>query len=72
MTDATDPALRIPIDGLRLDAPLSRPAGATGSVIVAAPSASSRHDVRTRHLAEALQRAGLATLLVVGDAAEAW
>jgi pimeloyl-ACP methyl ester carboxylesterase len=57
---------------LHLDGTLGRPAGATGLVIFAHGSGSSRLSPRNAAVAQALQRDGLATLLFdLLDAAEA-
>ncbi|WP_371478551.1 phosphoribosyltransferase family protein [Kitasatospora sp. NBC_00315] len=50
-------------DGRRLGGRLTVPAGATGVVVFAHGSGSSRHSPRNRFVAEYLNRAGLATLL---------
>ncbi|KYF80024.1 phosphoribosyl transferase [Sorangium cellulosum] len=50
-------------DGARLQGSLTIPAGATGLVLFAHGSGSSRHSPRNRFVAEVLQSAGLATLL---------
>ncbi|MFI6788912.1 dienelactone hydrolase family protein [Nonomuraea sp. NPDC050383] len=59
-------ALRIPGDGVTLDADLTAPTAPErpgGLVLFAHGSGSSRHSPRNRHVAERLQAAGLATLL---------
>lgn len=53
----------IPIDGRLLAGDLNVPAAATGIVIFAHGSGSSRHSVRNRFVAERMRDAGLATLL---------
>lgn len=53
----------IPIDGRFLAGDLTVPAGATGVVLFAHGSGSSRHSVRNRFVAERMHDAGLATLL---------
>ncbi|WP_437329452.1 phosphoribosyltransferase family protein [Sorangium sp. So ce381] len=63
-----EPADELPIeleldDGARLQGSLTIPAGATGLVLFAHGSGSSRHSPRNRYVAEVLQSAGLATLL---------
>lgn len=55
--------VRVPIDGLTLDGDLVVPTGATGLVLFAHGSGSSRHSPRNRAVARALQLHGLATLL---------
>ena len=57
--------VRIPVgDGRAIAADLVVPAHACGLVIFAHGSGSSRHSARNRRVAEVLQRAGLATLLL--------
>lgn len=51
-------------DGSRIVGDLAIPAGAAGLVIFAHGSGSSRHSRRNRAVGEALQEAGLATLLL--------
>ncbi len=51
-------------DGIVLDADLATPEGATGVVVFAHGSGSSRHSVRNRAVARRLQQAALATLLL--------
>src|SRR2546429_5437501 len=53
----------IPADAAILEGQLSLPDGAVGIVAFAHGSGSSRHSPRNRRVAEALNRAGLATLL---------
>jgi putative phosphoribosyl transferase len=53
----------IEVDGVTLDGSLAIPDGATGLVLFAHGSGSSRHSPRNRFVAQALQSAGLATLL---------
>jgi putative phosphoribosyl transferase len=68
--DDSDPPLRravtIPIDelGQLLQGDLVVPENATGLVVFAHGSGSSRHSPRNRHVAATLNRGGLATLLV--------
>jgi predicted phosphoribosyltransferase/dienelactone hydrolase len=58
-------AVRIPLaGGPALEADLAVPDEAEGLVIFAHGSGSSRHSARNRHVAAALQRRGLATLLL--------
>jgi putative phosphoribosyl transferase len=59
-----DEEVRIPVDGIRLDARLALPARTGGVVLFAHGSGSGRHSPRNRHVAEALQRAGLGTVLL--------
>jgi dienelactone hydrolase len=54
----------IPADGFVLHGDLGLPAGAHGIVLFAHGSGSSRHSPRNRRVAEALRRAGFATLLL--------
>jgi putative phosphoribosyl transferase len=56
-------AVRIPVEGLQLQGDLHVPAGATGLVVFAHGSGSSRLSPRNRQVAQVLQRHGLATLL---------
>src|SRR5437764_1115526 len=49
---------------VQLEGDLSVPRGARGVVLFAHGSGSSRHSPRNRYVAEALQEAGLATLLI--------
>ena len=56
--------VRIPSNRHLLDADLGVPGTDRGIVIFAHGSGSSRHSRRNRHVAEVLQRAGLATLLL--------
>jgi putative phosphoribosyl transferase len=56
-------ALRIPAGAALLDADLSLPAAATGLVLFAHGSGSSRLSPRNRHVASLLNEAGLATVL---------
>jgi putative phosphoribosyl transferase len=57
-------AVRIPVDGIILDADLALPANATGIVLFAHGSGSSRFSRRNRAVARKLQDAGFATLLL--------
>src|SRR5215475_9826445 len=59
-------AIRIPFDSdsLFLDGDLSIPKAAIGIIIFVHGSGSSRHSPRNKHVAEVLQKDGLATLLV--------
>ena len=62
---ADELAVRIPVtDGIVLDADLVIPEGATGVVVFAHGSGSSRHSVRNRAVADRLQQSALATLLL--------
>ena len=67
MPDSTLPARRaieIPINGQHLLADLSVPAGFSGVVLFAHGSGSGRRSPRNRFVAEALERSGVATLLL--------
>lgn len=55
--------VEIEIDDARLAGTLTIPAGASGLVLFAHGSGSSRHSPRNRFVAEVLQNAGIATLL---------
>ena len=56
-------AIRIPAGPVMLEGELSTPAGASGLVLFAHGSGSSRHSPRNQAVAHTLQEAGLATLL---------
>ena len=56
--------VRIPINSVSLDADLVVPVGATGIVLFAHGSGSSRHSPRNRFVADELNTAGLGTLLL--------
>ncbi|MFE7586682.1 alpha/beta family hydrolase [Streptomyces gardneri] len=58
-----DTDVRIPATGATLAGRLAVPDGATGIVLFAHGSGSSRHSPRNRAVADALNRAGLGTLL---------
>ncbi|MFI2606679.1 phosphoribosyltransferase family protein [Kitasatospora sp. NPDC018619] len=58
-----DRELPLPVAGVRLTGRLTVPAGARGVVLFAHGSGSGRHSPRNRHVAEHLNRTGLATLL---------
>jgi len=60
--EITEAAVRIPPAGLSAD--LVIPAGATGVVLFAHGSGSSRYSARNRYVAGVLQQGGLATLLL--------
>lgn len=55
--------VRIPADNVQLEGNLGLPAGATGLVVFAHGSGSSRFSSRNRYVAEVLRRSGLGTLL---------
>ena len=56
--------VRVAAPGVNLDGDLAIPADARGIIVFAHGSGSSRHSPRNRYVAEALQAAGLATLLM--------
>ncbi|MFE4355030.1 phosphoribosyltransferase family protein [Kitasatospora sp. NPDC056800] len=58
-----DRELLLPVTGVRLAGRLTVPVGARGVVVFAHGSGSGRHSPRNRHVAEYLNRTGLATLL---------
>lgn len=60
----TERLVRIPADGVTLEGALEIPAGATGVVLFAHGSGSSRFSPRNNFVAQELRRAGLATLLI--------
>ena len=60
---AGERGVRIPAGGVHVDADLAVPDLATGVVLFAHGSGSSRHSPRNRYVAAELRRAGLATLL---------
>jgi dienelactone hydrolase len=57
-------AIRVPAGGVELDGDLTLPERAAGVVLFAHGSGSSRHSIRNRYVAEILNDAGLATLLL--------
>ena len=61
---AREQAVRIPVDHVTLDGDLVVPGGATGIVLFAHGSGSSRFSPRNRAVAAELRAAGLATLLL--------
>ena len=63
MSQVTETAVRIPANDVSLKGDLSIPTGATGVVLFAHGSGSSRLSPRNRFVAQELQKAGLATLL---------
>ncbi|UFR05459.1 phosphoribosyltransferase [Streptomyces sp. Go40/10] len=70
---STDREVTVTAGGTRLGGRLTLPDGATGVVVFAHGSGSSRHSPRNRFVAEGLHRAGLGTLLfdLLTDAEEA-
>lgn len=63
MDDETENVLSIPVDDVALEGELIVPDGATGLVVFAYGSGSSRHSPRNNFVAETLQERGLGTLL---------
>jgi len=63
-TTAAELSVRLTVDSATLDGNLAIPAGASGLVLFAHGSGSSRHSPRNRFVAEALREGGLATLLI--------
>jgi dienelactone hydrolase len=61
---ADDIAVWIPVNGKTLSGDLNVPRGASGIVLFAHGSGSSRHSPRNRHVAHVLREGGLATLLL--------
>ncbi|MEW2623109.1 phosphoribosyltransferase family protein [Streptomyces sp. NPDC048106] len=62
-TGGTGREVTVPAGAVRLAGSLTLPEDATGVVVFAHGSGSSRHSPRNRHVAEGLHRAGLGTLL---------
>ena len=56
--------VRVPAGGLTIEGDLTLPRGATGIVLFAHGSGSSRHSPRNRHVAKSLNEAMLGTLLI--------
>ncbi len=56
--------VHVAADGVELEGALAIPEAALGAVLFAHGSGSSRHSPRNNYVAEALQKAGLATLLI--------
>lgn len=63
MVDQPADSFTVPIDGVELEGDLALPADATGLVVFAHGSGSSRHSPRNAFVAEALRRHGLGTFL---------
>jgi putative phosphoribosyl transferase len=57
-------AIRVPVGAVTVDGDLTLADGATAVVLFAHGSGSSRHSLRNRYVAEVLQQARLATLLL--------
>jgi len=64
LEEAMHKTVRIPVAGVVLEGDIVRPQPARGLVLFAHGSGSSRHSPRNRYVAEQLQAAGLATVLV--------
>jgi putative phosphoribosyl transferase len=60
----TEQIVRVPAAGIQLEGNLVVPPGATGVVLFAHGSGSSRHSTRNQFVARQLQTEGLATLLI--------
>ncbi len=56
--------ISIPVDGTGIQGDLSIPEGSTAIVVFAHGSGSSRHSSRNKYVAQALNDAGIATLLI--------
>ncbi len=63
MDTVTDGVFRLPVDGASLEGELVVPADASGLVVFAHGSGSSRHSPRNNAVAESLRERGLGTLL---------
>ena len=63
MPDETDTIVSIPVDTVELEGELVVPEGATGIVVFAHGSGSSRHSPRNNAVADVVRSAGVATLL---------
>ena len=57
-------AVRIPVDKVTIEGNLSKPPATRGAVLFAHGSGSSRFSPRNQYVAKALNKAGLATLLI--------
>ncbi len=64
MSSPAEQIVHLNLGSAALEGALAIPAGATGIVLFAHGSGSSRHSPRNRYVAEALLEAGLATLLI--------
>jgi len=64
MTQRSDTTVEITLDSLTLDGTLTVPDGASGIVVFAHGSGSSRHRPQNTRLAERLRSRGLGTLLL--------
>lgn len=63
MTDETDTVVSIPVDSVELEGELVVPEVATGVVVFAHGSGSSRHSPRNNFVADVVRSGGMATLL---------
>jgi putative phosphoribosyl transferase len=63
-SESEERPVRVPADQVELEGTLGVPEGASGVVLFAHGSGSSRHSPRNRYVARALREAGLATLLI--------
>ncbi|MBX0288283.1 dienelactone hydrolase family protein [Haloarcula salinisoli] len=63
MVQHTDGVARIPVDGVELEATFDVPQGASGVVVFAHGSGSSRKSPRNNYVAEVIRERGLGTLL---------
>lgn len=63
MADETDTIVSIPVDTVELEGELVIPEGATGIVVFAHGSGSSRHSPRNNFVADVVRSGGMATLL---------
>ena len=71
MSSPSEQIVQLTLGSVTLEGTLAIPAGATGIVLFAHGSGSSRHSPRNRYVAEVLREGGLATLLIdLLDAAE--
>lgn len=63
MVDQNEPHVTIPVDDVQLEGEIVIPDGATGLVVFAHGSGSSRHSPRNNEVAKVLREHGLGTLL---------
>ena len=64
MSSSGEQIVQLTLGSVTLEGTLAIPAGATGIVLFAHGSGSSRHSPRNRYVAEVLREGGLATLLI--------
>lgn len=64
MSTSTEQIVQLELASMTLEGELAIPASATGIVLFAHGSGSSRHSPRNRHVAQSLREGGLATLLI--------